>query len=153
MVETLMVVSRHPVLSNSQCVANLPPSVGTLYELSQLDPPQLEAAIQAGKVHPELERKQARALVAQYHKLGAIDERREQHDGPAPRTPKVDVVAQMNRVMLRAEEAARAADPIERRHLAGKEEEVARWARDLRPNIESLTRFLELLDGSVGQDD
>jgi site-specific DNA-methyltransferase (adenine-specific) len=67
----LMIVAAHPALSNPNHGLDLPHSWQTLYELSQLDPPLLEAAITAGKVHPELERKQARALVIEYKQKAA----------------------------------------------------------------------------------
>jgi len=67
----LMDISAHAAFANRQHVNDLPASWGTLYELSQLDPPLLEAAIQAGRVHPELERKQAKALVVEYKMLAA----------------------------------------------------------------------------------
>jgi site-specific DNA-methyltransferase (adenine-specific) len=62
----LMTVAAHPGLSNPNHGLDLPHSWQTLYELSQLDPPLLDAAILAGRVTPELERKQARALVIEY---------------------------------------------------------------------------------------
>jgi hypothetical protein len=54
-------------------VTKLPDSWRTLYELRALDPPLLESAIQAGDVHPELERKRATALVIEYRKAAAIE--------------------------------------------------------------------------------
>jgi hypothetical protein len=54
-------------------VGVLPPSWRTLYELSRLDPLLLEAAIQAGDIHPEMERKRASALVIEYKKAAAIE--------------------------------------------------------------------------------
>jgi hypothetical protein len=67
----LMDLSRHPALSNRQHANDLPASWTTLYELSQLDPPLLEAAISAGRVTPQLERKEARALVIEYKTMAA----------------------------------------------------------------------------------
>jgi len=63
---SLMAISEHPMLADVQCIEHLPPSWGTLYELSRLEPPLLEAAIDAGDVHPDLEREQARKVVAEY---------------------------------------------------------------------------------------
>jgi N6-adenosine-specific RNA methylase IME4 len=65
-VQRLIEVARHPVISNATHGSHLPASGRTLYELSRLEPPALEAAIAEGRVTPELERKQARALVAEY---------------------------------------------------------------------------------------
>lgn len=70
-VDKLIALSRNPALTNSEHVTNFPPSWGTLYELSRLDPPLLEAAIEAGRVHPELERKEAKALVVEYKSKAA----------------------------------------------------------------------------------
>lgn len=69
--EALMDLARHAAISNSQYVGNLPASWGTLYELSRLEPPLLEAAISAGRVTPNLERKEARALVIEYKTMAA----------------------------------------------------------------------------------
>lgn len=67
----LMEIAQHPALSNLSHGTDLPPSWRTLYELSQLEAPLLEAAILAKKVHPEMERKEARALVVEYKQLAA----------------------------------------------------------------------------------
>lgn len=61
-----MQLARHPVIANAIHGSHLPASYRTLAELSRLEPPQLEAAIEAGRVNPDLEQKQARALVAEY---------------------------------------------------------------------------------------
>jgi hypothetical protein len=75
----LMLIAEHPALSNRQHINDLPPSWGTLYELSRLEAPLLEAAIQAHEVHPELERKEARALVVEYKQRAAA--KREDAEG------------------------------------------------------------------------
>jgi hypothetical protein len=67
----LMEVARHPALSNLAHARDLPSSWPTLYELSQLEPPLVEAAIQSGRITPELERKEARALVIEYKQKAA----------------------------------------------------------------------------------
>lgn len=69
----LMEISRHVAIANPTHVSVLPPSWGTLYELSRLDAPLLESAIAAGDVHPELERKQATALVVEYRRAALIE--------------------------------------------------------------------------------
>jgi hypothetical protein len=61
-VGALMQIARHAVLANSQFTGNLPPSWSTLYELVPIPPPQLERAIEAGEVHPELKQSEARDL-------------------------------------------------------------------------------------------
>ena len=65
-VRMLMALAEHPVISNRKYTSDLPPSWGALYELSRLDAPALDAAIAEGRVNPELQQKQARALVAEY---------------------------------------------------------------------------------------
>lgn len=67
----LMRIADHEAIANPLHVMDLPPSWSTLYELSQLDANLLEAAIQSGAVHPQLERKQAKALVIKYKMLAA----------------------------------------------------------------------------------
>lgn len=70
----LMTIAGHAVLSNVAHVQHLtaeggcvlPSSWSTLYELSRLDPHLLEAAITDGRVRPDLTRKDAKALVAEY---------------------------------------------------------------------------------------
>jgi hypothetical protein len=48
--QMLMDLARHPVLSDRYHGNGLPPSWRTLYELSQLDAPLLQAAIEQGRV-------------------------------------------------------------------------------------------------------
>lgn len=64
-----------------------------------------------------------------------------------PQKPRTDVVATVNRALLRAQEAARAADDITRQHLAGRTEEAAVWARSLSASLDSLQRLQDLLNG------
>jgi hypothetical protein len=67
----LMAVARNPVLSNSQRVANLPSSWGTLYELTKLPEPVLEKALSNGTITPETQRKAVTALLASPTKRAA----------------------------------------------------------------------------------
>lgn len=67
----LIAIALHPALQDHSHANDLPPSWTTLYELSQLEAPLLEAAISAGRVTPELERKDARALVIEYKTMAA----------------------------------------------------------------------------------
>jgi hypothetical protein len=55
--QTLMEIASHPILSNTQYVAHLPPSWGTLYELTKLEEPVLLRKIEAGEITPKIERK------------------------------------------------------------------------------------------------
>jgi len=72
-VQRLIEIGDHAALANPTHAPYLPPHWYTLFELSRLDPMLLEAAIQAGDVHPELERKAASALVVEYKKAAAIE--------------------------------------------------------------------------------
>jgi hypothetical protein len=60
--DRFMRVARHPVLSNSAHVRNLPPSYGTLAELSRLPEADVVAAIDGGYVRPDTTRKDVVAL-------------------------------------------------------------------------------------------
>jgi|SRR5579862_1966045 len=60
--ERLMKIAEHPQLSNSAHVPNLPPSWGTLYELTKVEPEQLQQALTDGRVTPTMERKDAATL-------------------------------------------------------------------------------------------
>lgn len=62
-----------------------------------------------------------------------------------PSKPRTDVVTTVNRALLRAHEAARAADEITRQHLAGRTEEAATWSRSLSTSMQSLQRLLDQL--------
>lgn len=67
----LVAISEHPVIQDQPNWVDLPPREHTLYELSQLDPLLLEAAIKQGRIQPQLEQKQARALVIEYKTMAA----------------------------------------------------------------------------------
>ena len=56
--ERLMVIWQHPQLSKSAHVPNLPPSWGTLYELTKLDDGQWALAEDRGLIRPDVQRKQ-----------------------------------------------------------------------------------------------
>ena len=61
--QRLMAIAEHPSLSNPTHVSVLPASWGTLYELSKIDGCTVEKLIQAGRIYPELERKDISALL------------------------------------------------------------------------------------------
>ena len=65
MAEMLMAIGADCRISNSKCVAILPPSVGTLYELTRLDDQHFDARLADGTIRPDLERSEAKAAVAQ----------------------------------------------------------------------------------------
>jgi hypothetical protein len=58
----LICIAEHPVLSNRSHVNGLPPSWGTLYELSQIPEPLMLQMLEEGKIHPELTRREAEQL-------------------------------------------------------------------------------------------
>lgn len=60
--ERLMVIARHQVLSKSAHAPTLPSSWMTLYELTKLPDATLTTALRDGRVHPGMERREARAL-------------------------------------------------------------------------------------------
>src|SRR5437868_257594 len=53
----LMAIAHHQILSNSTHASNLPPSWATLYDLTRIPLPILEAALADGRIHPGMERK------------------------------------------------------------------------------------------------
>jgi Protein of unknown function (DUF3102) len=59
----LMAVADNPVLANSAHVQNLPPSWGTLYELTKVPEPTLKNAIRDGVITPDMPRKAVADLV------------------------------------------------------------------------------------------
>jgi hypothetical protein len=61
--QRLMAIAGHPILSNATHVSRLPPSWGTLYELTKLREEVLLAKIEDGTVNPGMERKDATALL------------------------------------------------------------------------------------------
>jgi hypothetical protein len=54
----------HPAISNAKHVSLLPPSWGTLYQLTRVETKALEAAIKDGRVNPKMERKEVAALLS-----------------------------------------------------------------------------------------
>ena len=61
--DRLMAIARHSVLANLTHGRNLPPSWRTLYELSRIPEKTLLEMMQDGRVHPELTRSEAEALI------------------------------------------------------------------------------------------
>jgi len=58
----LMAVASHPQMSNPAHVRNLPPSWGTLYELTKIPEPTLQHALADGRITPDMPRKAVQAL-------------------------------------------------------------------------------------------
>jgi hypothetical protein len=61
--QRLMAIARHPVISNTEHVRDLPPSWGTLYQLTRLPDDVLLARIEDHSIHPDMERKDVAALL------------------------------------------------------------------------------------------
>jgi hypothetical protein len=71
--ERLMVIARHPVLSDSAHARILPLSWMTLFTLAKIPPETLAQLIADGKVHSELERKAAERLVERVRKQNSTN--------------------------------------------------------------------------------
>lgn len=65
MVQMLMAIAKDARLSNAQYIAHLPPSWGTLYDLTRLDDAALDARILDGTINPAMERKAVATTVKQ----------------------------------------------------------------------------------------
>lgn len=59
----IMAVARNTVLANSEHVKNLPPSWGTLYELSRIPEPELIEAFESGAIRPDMERQHVKQML------------------------------------------------------------------------------------------
>jgi N6-adenosine-specific RNA methylase IME4 len=62
MVRIFMRIARNKNITNEQHVAHLPPRIGTLNELAKLKDAEFEKALASGKIHPLMERSDARSL-------------------------------------------------------------------------------------------
>jgi hypothetical protein len=79
----LMTIARHPVISNRDHGDVLPASWRTLYEFRRLPDEQLVQLLNAGTIHPALERKEAVALVKKARRTisgRAVDESESEDD-------------------------------------------------------------------------
>ena len=65
MVQMLMAIAKDQRLTNAQYVAHLPPSWGTLYDLTRLDDAALDARIADGTINPAMDRKAIQTTVKQ----------------------------------------------------------------------------------------
>jgi len=72
-VQMLMEISDHEGLSNTKHASYLPPHWMTLYELRKMKPEWLAAAIEAGDINAETERKHAAAVATEYAKQAAVE--------------------------------------------------------------------------------
>jgi hypothetical protein len=60
--QRLIAIAEHPVLSNTTHVSLLPSSWGTLYQLTKVGDTQLIEALASGVIHPDMARKDVKAL-------------------------------------------------------------------------------------------
>lgn len=67
--QMLMKIADNPVLTDAQYVSHLPPSWGTLYELTQLPQDLLREWILDGTIHPQLERREVAMLNRPAHEI------------------------------------------------------------------------------------
>ena len=63
--QRLMAIAEHSILSNTTHVSHLPVSYGTLYQLTRAPDENLEAWLEDGTVHPEMERSEVLKLLRQ----------------------------------------------------------------------------------------
>src|SRR5579862_7857353 len=70
--QMFMRIVDNPALANMKHVSYLPPSWGTLYQLSRIEPERLEAAIDAGDVKPDMTRAEVKALAAPRKKPSTV---------------------------------------------------------------------------------
>ena len=64
--QMLMVISNDRRISNTKHISFLPPSLGTLYELTKLDDLSFKISIKNRPIHPEMLRKEATRLRKRY---------------------------------------------------------------------------------------
>jgi len=133
----LMAIARHPVLGNTERCSAFPPSWGTLYQLSRLDEIHLETYLLEGRIHPEMTRRDAEALLpakaAQREKGASIKAILVGKMGWAP----LDPIAQPS-------PAALAALVVQWRQIeADLERNVAEW-KALRVKLWNVTRLINI---------
>jgi hypothetical protein len=69
--QRLMLIAEHPQLSNTAHVQHLPPSWGTLYELTKVEPKRLTAALNDGTITPNMKRSAVAELLPTRKKRSA----------------------------------------------------------------------------------
>lgn len=60
--ERLMSIGRNAAISNSPNLGNLPSAINALYELSRLDPSDIEDGIESGAITPDMKIKEAKSF-------------------------------------------------------------------------------------------
>lgn len=67
MAEMLMRIANDERLANPQYVANLPPHIGTLYDLTRLDDLAFRRALNQGYIRPDMQRREAVSILKARH--------------------------------------------------------------------------------------
>jgi len=132
--ERFMAIARHPVLASQERSRQLPAAWGTLYELSRMEAPALINAIEAGEVHPDMERKDAANILRLYHE--GYTEPQERHGRPRAdiqATPGVLAVLRTLTSMQAAAHARRYAGSEDFRNLI---DEAACWIAEVRETLD-----------------
>jgi hypothetical protein len=62
--DRLIAIAEHPVLSNETHVSRLPPSWGTLYELTKIEDKALEVMLKDGTIHTDIQRREVEEIIA-----------------------------------------------------------------------------------------
>lgn len=97
--QRLMKIAEHAVLSKAAHVQLLPPSWGTLYELTKVPEPKLIAAINDGTVNPKMQRRDVKALLPA--KASRPRKSEASKTGPKSGTdPRLDCVMAVRSVVL-----------------------------------------------------
>jgi protein gp37 len=95
-IQRFMAIARNKVISNASHGMHLPSSWRTLYELSRLDPPRLQLALDRGEISAEIERKQAQKIVREYLALGETDSSNDDDADNANDEPKLQTFNAVN---------------------------------------------------------
>jgi hypothetical protein len=66
--QMFMAIAKHPVISNPKHVSLLPPSWGTLYQITRLPLPLVEECVETKRINPKTERKDIAALAGKESK-------------------------------------------------------------------------------------
>ena len=70
--QMFMAIAKHPVLSEAKHVSLLPPSWGTLYQITRLPLRLVEECIEDGRINPKTERKDIAALAGKQTKKRVV---------------------------------------------------------------------------------
>jgi hypothetical protein len=108
--QMFMAIARHPILSNPNHGSHLPPAWRTVYELTRVDDETLTYALEDGRIHPGMERKDVTALLPPKHAAAAtknayrdVQDRAMDHfnamDDPAEQARFIDFIFHLGAVL------------------------------------------------------